>query len=130
LFVLLCLVPYFRSFFIKPAKYVFILMQLVALAFVLREQLLPFHYAAPTLAQSPDFQTEYIQAKNQPNGNGFKSFRIENNVTLWYVRKPDYDPPTVVRFLLLYLAPLTLFLLRDAEIRCCSTNSNRESQSR
>ncbi len=117
LFALLCLLPYFDTLFRKAVKPVFLSVILLACAFKLRHEFLPFHYAAPELATHPAYLREFEEAKKQPNGLGFSSQRNEGGKMFWMVKKANYSTQNVVLSGSFYLVPLVLFLLRSYEVR-------------
>lgn len=117
LFALLCILPYPDALFRRAAKPLFLGVILLACAFKLRHEFLPFHYAAPELASNPTYVAEFEAAKKEPNGLGFSSQREEDGRMLWIVRKADYTTENVVIMGSFFLMPLILFLLRNHEVR-------------
>lgn len=116
LFALLCILPYPGALFKKSIKPLFLSVVLFPCGFKLRHQFLPFHYAAPELANYPAFVAEFEAAKRAPNGLGFSSQREEGGKMLWIVHKADYTTQSIALLGSFSFVPVFLFLLRNYEV--------------
>ncbi|MCO5053101.1 MAG: hypothetical protein M9920_12450 [Verrucomicrobiae bacterium] len=116
LFALLCILPYPDILFKRAVKPLVLGVILLVCAFKLRHEFLPFHYAAPELANHPAYVAEFEAAKKEPNGLGFSSERKEGGRLLWIVNKANYTPQNIVIMGSFCLVPLILFLLRNHEV--------------
>ena len=117
LFALLCILPYPGVLFKKMVKPFFLSVILLVCVFKLRHEFLPFHYAAPELANHPAYVAEFETAKKEPNGLGFSSQREEGGKMLWVVNKANYTTQNILLMGSFSLVPLFLFFLRNYEVR-------------
>lgn len=117
LFALLCILPYPNAVFRKATKPLVLGVILLVCAFKLRHEFLPFHYAAPGLANHPAYVAEFEAAKREVNGLGFSAQRKEGGNMLWIVHKANFTTQNIILMGSFSLVPLFLFLLRGYEVR-------------
>lgn len=117
LFALLCILPYPSALFRRAIKPLVLGVVVLVCAFKLRQEFLPFHYAAPELASHSAYLAEFEAAKKEANGLGFSSQREEGGKMMWIVNKANYTAQNIVIAGSFSLVPLVLFLLRSYEVR-------------
>jgi hypothetical protein len=113
---LICLIPYFRVLFRPGVRWLFAAILTVGVAGALRFALLPFAYASPQLANHPQYQQEYENARVEASRQGFIREWDEGGIRLAYVQKPGNSFAGVFGAVAMALVPGTLYLIRRYEV--------------
>jgi hypothetical protein len=116
---ILCLIPYPNFLFTKKIKIFFLLLIVVCTVLQLWRTWLPSYYSSSQLNDYPQYVKDFEEAKHHSKNDGFYTSQEENGITLWQVQYPDfYEWEGIVFMTIFSFGPLTLFFIRDYQVRC------------